>query len=163
AGAHIELALARVRAGDVDGAREALPPSWTCPPTGVSVASSTASGTSTPPSAPRATRALQSPAWCARRSRHTAGFRSGYRRLRIPGPGSPGALDGPRVILRAFHPDDLDATMGVVGAPDVTASLSFDTRSRGEQAARLAADVARAQADPRPDYYLAVVAKDTSM
>lgn len=46
--------------------------------------------------------------------------------------------------------------MEVVGDPEVTHTLSFDTRSRDEQAERLAQDIARAQSDPRPDYYLAI-------
>jgi [ribosomal protein S5]-alanine N-acetyltransferase len=46
--------------------------------------------------------------------------------------------------------------MAVVGDPEVTRSLSFDTRGRAEQAKRLADDIARTQSDPRPDYYLAI-------
>jgi ribosomal-protein-alanine N-acetyltransferase len=46
--------------------------------------------------------------------------------------------------------------MAVVGDPDVTRSLSFDTRSRHDQADRLADDITRARTDPRPDYYLAI-------
>jgi ribosomal-protein-alanine N-acetyltransferase len=65
-------------------------------------------------------------------------------------------LQGTRVRLRDFVPDDLDATMAIVGDPAVTRWLSFDTRTPADQARRLALDVARAQADPRPDYYLAV-------
>ena len=73
----------------------------------------------------------------------------------------PVTIEGPRVLLRDFEPGDLDATMAVVGDPDVTRSLSFDTRTRPQQAERLAQDIARAQADPRPDYYLAVVVRAT--
>jgi [ribosomal protein S5]-alanine N-acetyltransferase len=69
----------------------------------------------------------------------------------------PVALAGPRVTLREFRPDDLDASMTVVGDPEVTRSLSFDTRSRAEQAERLTQDIARAQTQPRPDYYLAII------
>ncbi|GLY96574.1 hypothetical protein Acsp02_38290 [Actinoplanes sp. NBRC 103695] len=50
--------------------------------------------------------------------------------------------------------------MAVVGDPDVTRSLSFDTRSRDDQTERLAADIARAQIEPRPDYYLAIANRD---
>lgn len=46
--------------------------------------------------------------------------------------------------------------MAVVGDPDVTRSLSFDTRGRADQADRLAQDIARAQTEPRPDYHLAI-------
>ena len=50
--------------------------------------------------------------------------------------------------------------MAVVGDPEVTRSLSFDTRSHADQAERLAQDVARAQSEPRPDYYLAIADGD---
>ncbi len=68
----------------------------------------------------------------------------------------PVAITGTRVRLREFRPADLDASMTVVGDPEVTRSLSFDTRSRDDQAERLTDDIARAQSDPRPDYYLAI-------
>ena len=68
----------------------------------------------------------------------------------------PVTLEGTRVRLRDFVPDDLDATMAIVGDPAVTRWLSFDTRTRTDQADRLALDVVRARAEPRPDYYLAV-------
>jgi ribosomal-protein-alanine N-acetyltransferase len=73
----------------------------------------------------------------------------------------PVRLDGPRVILRDFEAADLDDSMAIVGDPEVTVFLSFDTRTREEQAKRLAADIERAQTNPRPDYYLAIVARDT--
>jgi len=59
-------------------------------------------------------------------------------------------------MLREFEPGDLDATMGIVGDPEVTRFLSFDTRTRDEQSLLLAADIERARSDPRPDYFLAV-------
>jgi ribosomal-protein-alanine N-acetyltransferase len=68
----------------------------------------------------------------------------------------PVAIAGRRVNLREFRADDLDASMAVVGDPEVTRTLSFDTRGRAQQAERLAQDIARAQSDPRPDYYLAI-------
>jgi ribosomal-protein-alanine N-acetyltransferase len=74
----------------------------------------------------------------------------------------PVAIIGARVRLREFRPADLDASMAVVGDPEVTRSLSFDTRSREDQAERLVDDIARAQSDPRPDYYLAI-ANDADM
>jgi ribosomal-protein-alanine N-acetyltransferase len=60
------------------------------------------------------------------------------------------------LTLREFRADDLESSMAVVGDPQVTQSLSFDTRSKHDQAVRLEADIARAKADPRPDYYLAI-------
>jgi ribosomal-protein-alanine N-acetyltransferase len=65
-------------------------------------------------------------------------------------------ITGKRLTLREFRTDDLDASMTVVGDPEVTRSLSFDTRSREVQVERLAQDIARAQTEPRPDYYLAI-------
>lgn len=73
----------------------------------------------------------------------------------------PVTIDGPRVRLRDFQEDDLDGCMGIVGDQKVTWYLSFDTRTRDQQATLLAADIARAQTDPRPDYYLAVIEKTT--
>jgi ribosomal-protein-alanine N-acetyltransferase len=63
---------------------------------------------------------------------------------------------GSRITLREFRPEDLEASMTIVGDPEVTHSLSFDTRSQADQAERLAADIVRARTDPRPDYYLAI-------
>lgn len=68
----------------------------------------------------------------------------------------PVVITGPRLTLREFQAKDLDASMAVVGDPEVTRTLSFDARSRTDQAERLTQDIARAQAEPRPDYYLAI-------
>jgi [ribosomal protein S5]-alanine N-acetyltransferase len=73
----------------------------------------------------------------------------------------PVQLDGERIQLRDFEPTDLDAMMAVSGDPEVTSYLSFDTRTRDQQALLLAADIERAQAEPRPDYYLAIIEKST--
>jgi [ribosomal protein S5]-alanine N-acetyltransferase len=74
----------------------------------------------------------------------------------------PVLIQGSRLRLREFRNTDLDASMAIVGDPEVTRSLSFDTRSGADQAQRLAGDIARAQTHPRPDYYLAV-AVDSDM
>jgi [ribosomal protein S5]-alanine N-acetyltransferase len=68
----------------------------------------------------------------------------------------PVEIKGQRLTLREFRTDDLEASMAITGDPEVTRSLSFDTRTYEDQAGRLAADVERAHADPRPDYYLAI-------
>jgi ribosomal-protein-alanine N-acetyltransferase len=73
----------------------------------------------------------------------------------------PVTIEGPRVRLRDFRDDDLDGCMTIVGDPQVTWYLSFDTRARDQQAALLAADIARAQTSPRPDYYFAAIEKAT--
>ncbi|WP_203780397.1 GNAT family N-acetyltransferase, partial [Paractinoplanes rishiriensis] len=69
-------------------------------------------------------------------------------------------INGPRISLREFRIDDLDASMSVVGDPEVTRWLSYDTRTRADQAQRLTADIQRAQTQPRPDYYLAIANGD---
>jgi ribosomal-protein-alanine N-acetyltransferase len=76
-------------------------------------------------------------------------------------PAHPVTITGRRVVLRDFVPGDLEATMAIVGDPEVTRSLSFDTRTEAEQARRLADDIERARSVPRPDYYLAVVVAGT--
>lgn len=68
----------------------------------------------------------------------------------------PLAIAGIRIQLREFRLTDLDASMAIVGDPEVTRSLSFDVRTRIDQAERLANDVARAHSEPRPDYYLGI-------
>jgi ribosomal-protein-alanine N-acetyltransferase len=73
----------------------------------------------------------------------------------------PVRIEGERVVLREFEERDLDTSMAVVGDPDVTVSLSFDSRTREEQAERLAADIERAKIEPRPDYYLAIADRRT--
>jgi len=73
----------------------------------------------------------------------------------------PVSLDGPRLQLREFQENDLDDCMAVVGDCDVTRHLNFDTRSRDQQEALLASDIARSKLEPRPDYYLAVVERDS--
>lgn len=91
-----------------------------------------------------------------RSHRDTGGAPGAASLLRVTAPGYPVRLAGPRVVLREFEPGDLDATLAVVGDPEVTQWLSFDTRGRVDQAERLAQDITRAQATPRPDYYLAI-------
>ncbi|MBO3741134.1 GNAT family N-acetyltransferase [Actinoplanes flavus] len=68
----------------------------------------------------------------------------------------PVTLTGPRLTLREFRADDLDASMAVVGDEEVVRTLSFDVRDRDTQALRLGQDIARARTEPRPDYYLAI-------
>jgi RimJ/RimL family protein N-acetyltransferase len=60
------------------------------------------------------------------------------------------------IRIREFHPADLDATMGIVGDPEVTNYLSFDAKSREDQQQLLSAQIARAQQKPRSEYYQAI-------
>jgi [ribosomal protein S5]-alanine N-acetyltransferase len=70
-------------------------------------------------------------------------------------------LDGSRLSLRELACEDLDATMAVVGDPDVMALVGFDPVSRDRQAQLLAAEVERALRQPRTDYFLAALGRDT--
>lgn len=69
-------------------------------------------------------------------------------------------LTGQLVRLREFRSDDLDASMAVVGDDQVTRFLSFDSKTRDEQAELLAAAIERAQQEPRTEYYLGVTPHD---
>jgi ribosomal-protein-alanine N-acetyltransferase len=72
----------------------------------------------------------------------------------------PVRIDGERIYLRDFMLEDLDMSMAVAGDPDVTASLSFDTRSHDEQAVLLVQDIESAKGDPRLAYYLAIIERE---
>ncbi|GAB3458297.1 GNAT family N-acetyltransferase [Actinophytocola sediminis] len=69
-------------------------------------------------------------------------------------------LTGQLVRLREFRIEDLDASMAVVGDDQVTHFLSFDAKSRDQQAELLAAAIDRARHDPRTEYYLAITTHD---
>jgi RimJ/RimL family protein N-acetyltransferase len=72
----------------------------------------------------------------------------------------PVLVEGRRLSLRDFDAGDLDGTLAIVGDDRVTWHLSFDTKDRAAAEAYLAAAIARAQQQSRPDYYLAVVEID---
>jgi RimJ/RimL family protein N-acetyltransferase len=65
-------------------------------------------------------------------------------------------LVGDRVRLREFRLDDLDDSDAILGDDRVTRWLSFDSRTREQQAAVLTGAIERAQQTPRTEYYLAV-------
>lgn len=69
-------------------------------------------------------------------------------------------LTGQLVRLREFRSDDLDASMAVVGDDQVTGFLSFDSKTREQQAELLASAIERARQQPRTEYYLAVTTHD---
>jgi [ribosomal protein S5]-alanine N-acetyltransferase len=69
-------------------------------------------------------------------------------------------LTGRLVRLREFRSDDLDASMAVVGDNQVTRFLSFDSKTREQQAELLAGAIERARQEPRTEYYLAVTTHD---
>lgn len=62
----------------------------------------------------------------------------------------------PRGLLRDLRADDVDDVHAIVGDPDVTKWLSFDTRSRDQAADMVAGVLSRQQAQPRTEYYLGV-------
>ena len=64
-------------------------------------------------------------------------------------------LAGERVRLREFRLDDLDDSDAILGDDRVTRWLSFDSRTREQQAAVLTGAIERAQQIPRTEYYLA--------
>ena len=70
--------------------------------------------------------------------------------------GYPLTILGERIALRDFRPEDLGASMEIVGDPRVTDYLSFDAKTLPEQADLLLAQIGRAQATPRTEYYLAI-------
>ena len=65
-------------------------------------------------------------------------------------------LAGDRVLLREFRLDDLDDSDSILGDDRVTRWLSFDSRTREQQAEVLTGAIERAQQTPRTEYYLAV-------
>jgi ribosomal-protein-alanine N-acetyltransferase len=65
-------------------------------------------------------------------------------------------LAGDRVRLREFRIDDLDDVDAILGDNRVTHWLSFDPRTREQQAEVLTGAIERAQQTPRTEYYLAV-------
>jgi RimJ/RimL family protein N-acetyltransferase len=72
----------------------------------------------------------------------------------------PVELAGERVLLREFRPDDVDDCMPVFGDDRVTRWLSFDSKTRTEQAEMVAGIVRRAQHAPREEYYLTVCRRE---
>ncbi|MDQ4020242.1 MAG: GNAT family N-acetyltransferase [Actinomycetota bacterium] len=65
-------------------------------------------------------------------------------------------LTGDRVRLREFRLDDLDDTDAILGDDRMTRWLSFDSRTRKQQAEVLTGAIERAKHIPRTEYYLAV-------
>lgn len=60
------------------------------------------------------------------------------------------------VLLREFREGDRAAVHAIVGDERVTQTLSFSTKTRAESDEMLGGILARAQADPRQEFYLAV-------
>jgi ribosomal-protein-alanine N-acetyltransferase len=69
-------------------------------------------------------------------------------------------LIGKRVVLRDFAMGDVDDVAAIVGDPRVTATLSFEPRSRDQAEAMIAGVLKRIHDEPRTEYYLAVTRPD---
>lgn len=72
----------------------------------------------------------------------------------------PVKLVGPRLTLREFRKDDVDAVLALVGDDRVTRWLSFDSRSREQAASMIDGVIERTQHQPRTEYYLGAVLDD---
>ncbi|WFE30080.1 GNAT family protein [Solwaraspora sp. WMMD791] len=72
-------------------------------------------------------------------------------------------LTGRLVDLRDFRTSDIPDAVGIVGDERVTRWLSFDARDPDQTAAMIEGAINRAQAEPRTEYYLAVVDKQDRM
>jgi [ribosomal protein S5]-alanine N-acetyltransferase len=68
----------------------------------------------------------------------------------------PVRLTGERVVLREFREDDGQAAYEIDADARVAHWLSFDTKSPDQSRQALAGVLARAQLEPRKEYYLAV-------
>jgi ribosomal-protein-alanine N-acetyltransferase len=75
----------------------------------------------------------------------------------------PVKITGPRVTLREFRRDDVDASLGLVGDERVTRWLSFDSRDRAAAGQMIEGVIKRATLEQRTEYYLAVVLDDDSL
>ncbi|OLT19087.1 GNAT family N-acetyltransferase [Actinomadura sp. CNU-125] len=74
----------------------------------------------------------------------------------------PVSIAGGAVALREFTPDDVDAILKVYGDPTVVEHLSFEPRNREQVAATLTGVIEAGAADPRTEYSLAVVARESA-
>ncbi|WP_055534661.1 GNAT family N-acetyltransferase [Streptomyces graminilatus] len=66
-----------------------------------------------------------------------------------------------RLRLRELTIDDVEGVFALYGNEEVTEHLSFEPRTRDQVGQIVARSVASASADPRSEYALAVVARDT--
>ncbi|MGC5002630.1 GNAT family N-acetyltransferase [Streptomyces sp. DT203] len=69
---------------------------------------------------------------------------------------------GPRLNLRELTLEDVDAVHAVYGSPEATEQLSFEPRTREQVSHIVARSIASATTNPRTEYALAVIARDTS-
>lgn len=73
----------------------------------------------------------------------------------------PVARSSTRLALRELTIEDVDMVLAVYGSPEATEHLSFEPRTRDQVAQIVTRSIAAATADPRSEYALAVVKRDT--
>ncbi|MGI5443781.1 GNAT family N-acetyltransferase [Streptomyces shenzhenensis] len=66
-----------------------------------------------------------------------------------------------RLALRELTSEDVDTVLAIYGSPEATEHLSFEPRTRDQVAQIVARSIAAATTDPRSEYALAVVERDT--
>jgi len=73
----------------------------------------------------------------------------------------PVSITGPRVALREFTHDDVNAVLAIYGDPVVTEHLSFEPRNRDQVTATLESVITAAKQDNRTEYSLAAVSTES--
>lgn len=73
----------------------------------------------------------------------------------------PVTRSGPRIGLRELTMEDVDAVLAVYGSPEATEHLSFEPRTRDQVAQIVARSIASATEEPRTEYALAAIERDT--
>lgn len=74
---------------------------------------------------------------------------------------APVRLTGPRIVLREFRRSDAPHVSAIVGDPEVTCWLSFDTRDPAGAVEMLSGILRRAEHTPRHEFYLAAACPET--
>lgn len=67
-----------------------------------------------------------------------------------------------RLSLRELTIDDVDAVLTIYGDQEATEHLSFEPRTRDQVSQIVARSIASATAEPRSEYALAVIERDTN-
>ncbi|MGY5009885.1 GNAT family N-acetyltransferase [Streptomyces sp. 900105755] len=67
-----------------------------------------------------------------------------------------------RLRLRELTVDDVDAVFAIYGDPEATEHLSFEPRTQEQVGQIVARSIASATAEPRDEYALAIVERDTN-
>ncbi|MEH0576821.1 MULTISPECIES: GNAT family protein [Streptomyces] len=74
----------------------------------------------------------------------------------------PVTRSSPRLGLRELSMEDVDAVLAVYGSPEATEHLSFEPRNHDQVTQIVARSIALAVTEPRSEYALAVVERDTN-